>query len=55
MAVEDSPAGVASARSAGLYVIGIHSLAHVSLDGDQVVDSLTDPRLRASLGLTVSL
>ncbi|MDQ6805060.1 MAG: HAD family phosphatase [Actinomycetota bacterium] len=54
VAVEDSPAGVTSARGAGLYVIGIQSLAHVSLKADEVADSLTDPRLRARLGLTAS-
>lgn len=50
VAVEDSPTGVASARSAGLYVIAVQPLAHVSLDGDLVVESLGDSRFRARLG-----
>jgi HAD superfamily hydrolase (TIGR01509 family) len=53
VAVEDSPAGVTSARSAGLNVIGIQS-ARASLDGSLVVASLNDPRLRDRLGLTAS-
>ncbi|MDQ6779446.1 MAG: HAD family phosphatase [Actinomycetota bacterium] len=51
VALEDSPAGVAAARDAGLYVIGITSPTHVNSDGDEVIDSLSDPRLRALLGL----
>jgi HAD superfamily hydrolase (TIGR01509 family) len=41
-ALEDSPPGVASARAAGLYVIGVPSVAGVQLDADLVASSLTD-------------
>lgn len=51
VAVEDSPAGVASARSAGLYVIGIPSAAGVALDAGEIAASLGDPALRGALGL----
>ncbi|MDQ6778669.1 MAG: HAD family phosphatase [Actinomycetota bacterium] len=51
IAIEDSPAGVASARSAGLYVIGVQSRVEAMPGGDQVVCSLTDARLRTRLGL----
>ncbi|MDQ6806747.1 MAG: HAD family phosphatase [Actinomycetota bacterium] len=54
IAIEDSPAGVASARSAGLYVIGVQSRVEVMPGGDQVVRSLTDARLRSLLGLPAS-
>ena len=40
IALEDSPTGVASARAAGLYVIGVPSLPGLALDADEVVDSL---------------
>jgi len=49
VAVEDSPTGLTSARRAGLSVIAVQSHAHVSLDGDLVVESLDDPRVRARL------
>jgi HAD superfamily hydrolase (TIGR01509 family) len=52
VAVEDSPVGVASARGAGLHVIGVQALAHVDLDTGHVVDSLAHPSLRARLGLS---
>lgn len=54
VAVEDSPAGVASALEAGLFVIGIQSLPQLRLDAHQVVDSLSDPVLRTWLGLSAS-
>jgi HAD superfamily hydrolase (TIGR01509 family) len=51
VALEDSPTGVASARSAGLYVIGIPSLPGIELDADAVAGSLADPSVRAALSL----
>ncbi len=52
IALEDSPTGVASARAAGMFVIGIPSFPGVVLDGaDLVGESLADPRVRKALGL----
>jgi HAD superfamily hydrolase (TIGR01509 family) len=51
VAIEDSPAGVTSARAAGLYVIGIPYLADLEVDADLVGRSLQDPEVRAALGL----
>ena len=52
IALEDSPTGVASARAAGMFVIGIPSFPGVVLDGaDLVGESLADPRVRKVLGL----
>ena len=51
VAVEDSPAGAASARAAGLYVIGVPYLPDLELDADLIAASLTDPQVRAALGL----
>jgi beta-phosphoglucomutase-like phosphatase (HAD superfamily) len=45
VAFEDSATGVASARAAGMYVIGVPSLPHVTLDVDAGFGSLTDPAL----------
>jgi len=44
VAVEDSPAGIASARAAGLIVIGIRSRRDVSLEADEIAAGLDDPR-----------
>lgn len=52
VAVEDAPAGVEAARAAGLVVIGIRSRPDISLDADEVADSLSDPRVPGWLGLT---
>ena len=41
-ALEDSPPGVASARAAGLYVIGVPSVPGVQLDADLLAGSLAD-------------
>jgi HAD superfamily hydrolase (TIGR01509 family) len=50
VALEDSATGVAAARAAGAFVIGVPSLAGVPLDGaDLVVGSLADPRVLARL------
>jgi HAD superfamily hydrolase (TIGR01509 family) len=43
VALEDSPPGVAAARAAGMYVIGVPSEPGVELDADLVVESLEDP------------
>jgi HAD superfamily hydrolase (TIGR01509 family) len=52
-ALEDSPTGVASAKAAGLRVLGVPSVPGVDLAGlaDAVHPSLEDPRLWAALGL----
>ena len=52
VAVEDSPTGVASARAAGLLVIGIPSIEGVRLEeADLVASSLEAPEVREALGL----
>jgi beta-phosphoglucomutase-like phosphatase (HAD superfamily) len=42
VALEDSPPGVAAARAAGLYVVGVPSVVGVELEADAVFDSLAD-------------
>ena len=50
--LEDSPTGLAAVRAAGMYSIGIPSFPGVALDeADLVGESLSDPRVRAALGL----
>jgi HAD superfamily hydrolase (TIGR01509 family) len=50
VALEDSPTGVAAARAAGAFVIGVPSLDGVVLDeADLVAESLVDPRVLARL------
>ncbi len=51
IALEDSPAGVASARAAGLFVIGIPSYPGVSLDADLVASRLDAPEVLTALAL----
>ena len=51
IALEDSPTGVASARAAGLWVIGVPSYPGVELEADLVVSSLADPRVAAALSV----
>jgi beta-phosphoglucomutase-like phosphatase (HAD superfamily) len=46
IALEDSPTGMAAARAAGRYVIGVPSYAGVELDADEVTGSLADPVVR---------
>jgi HAD superfamily hydrolase (TIGR01509 family) len=53
VALEDSPTGVASARAAGMYVVGIPSLPGVKLHAETVAVSLADPSVRAVLSLAV--
>jgi HAD superfamily hydrolase (TIGR01509 family) len=50
VALEDSPTGVAAARAAGAFVIGVPSLEGIVLDdADLVAASLADPRVAARL------
>jgi HAD superfamily hydrolase (TIGR01509 family) len=49
VALEDSPPGVAAARAAGLYVIGVPSVPGVVLEADRVFESLEDPRVEATI------
>jgi HAD superfamily hydrolase (TIGR01509 family) len=42
---EDSATGVASARAAGTFVVGVPSLPGVTLDVDATFETLTDPAL----------
>ena len=51
-ALEDSPPGVASARAAGMYVIGVPYFPDTILEGASLVaPSLADPRVAAALGV----
>ena len=55
VAVEDSPTGVASAKAAGMYVIGVPSIDGLDLsEADLVAPSLTTPSVREALGLSLS-
>ncbi|WP_239083456.1 HAD family hydrolase [Asanoa ishikariensis] len=47
VAFEDSPTGVAAARAAGMYVVGVPSLPRVGLDTDATYPSLADQALTA--------
>lgn len=51
VALEDSPTGVAAARAAGMFVIGVPSEPDISLEAHQHADSLEDPAVRATLRL----
>ncbi|WP_152670746.1 HAD-IA family hydrolase [Rubrobacter aplysinae] len=51
VALEDSPTGAASARAAGLYVIGVPSEPGIPLEAHQTAVSLHDPAVHAALGL----
>ena len=52
VALEDSPTGVAAARAAGMFVIGIPSFPGVLLDeADLAAHSLAAPAVRVALGL----
>jgi HAD superfamily hydrolase (TIGR01509 family) len=56
VALEDSETGVAAARAADMYVIGVPSFPGVDLTGaDLVVPSLADPRVWGRLGLERAL
>jgi HAD superfamily hydrolase (TIGR01509 family) len=49
VALEDSPTGVAAARGAGMFVIGIPSYPGIVLEADLVAESLLDPAVLAAL------
>jgi HAD superfamily hydrolase (TIGR01509 family) len=49
VAIEDSPPGVASARAAGMFVIGVPSITGIELEADRVFDSLADPAVGAAI------
>ncbi len=52
VALEDSPSGVASAKEAGLFVIGIPSVPGITLEAaDLTATSLDDPPVVRALGL----
>ncbi len=51
VAVEDSPAGAAAARAAGLWVVCRPLVPVAGLDADRVVATLEDPTVAADLGL----
>lgn len=51
VALEDSATGVAAARAAGLYVVGVPSLPGVELEADLVAESLLDDEVWHVLGL----
>jgi len=52
IALEDSNTGVAAAKAAGMFVIGVPSFPGVVLaDADLVAGSLHDPAVYAALGL----
>ncbi|MBB6472628.1 HAD family hydrolase [Sphaerisporangium rubeum] len=51
VAVEDSANGVAAARVAGMYVIGVPSHPDVTLDADLRAATLLDPPVWQALGL----
>jgi HAD superfamily hydrolase (TIGR01509 family) len=51
VALEDSPTGVAAARAAGMYVIGVPSVDGVALEAALVASSLADAPVRRALGL----
>jgi HAD superfamily hydrolase (TIGR01509 family) len=49
LALEDSPPGVAAARAAGWYVVGVPWVVGVELDADAVFDSLADPAVLTTI------
>jgi HAD superfamily hydrolase (TIGR01509 family) len=52
VALEDSPNGVAAARAAGMFVIGVPSFEGIELDdADLLADSLKADEVRQALGL----
>jgi HAD superfamily hydrolase (TIGR01509 family) len=53
-AFEDSATGAASARAAGVFVVGVPYLPDTPLDADIVAQSLLDPTLFGLLGITAS-
>lgn len=52
VALEDSPSGVAAARAAGMFVIGVPSFDGIELeDADLLAESLKSDEVRRTLGL----
>jgi HAD superfamily hydrolase (TIGR01509 family) len=49
--LEDSPTGVHAGRAAGMYTIGVPSVAGIELDADLVAPSLADPAVWSAAGL----
>ena len=49
VAIEDSPPGVAAARAAGMHVLGVPSVAGVTLEAHRVFGSLEDPLVLAAI------
>jgi HAD superfamily hydrolase (TIGR01509 family) len=55
VALEDSPTGVAAARAAGMFVIGVPGLEGVDLSAaDLIVPSLRDAAVRDAVGLRLA-
>jgi len=52
IALEDSPNGVAAARAAGVFVVGVPSYPGITLDADLVAPRLDHRDVRAVLGLS---
>jgi HAD superfamily hydrolase (TIGR01509 family) len=51
IALEDSATGVAAARAAGMFVIGIPTLPGTELEADLVAGSLADAAVHLALGV----
>jgi beta-phosphoglucomutase-like phosphatase (HAD superfamily) len=49
VAIEDSPPGVAAARAAGMFVIGVPSVPETVLEADLSFESLADPEVPAAI------
>lgn len=49
VALEDSPPGVAAARSAGMYVVGVPSIKGAELAANETVDSLEHKAVREAI------
>ena len=49
VAIEDSPPGVAAARAAGMFVIGVPSVPETVLEADRSFESLADPEVPAAI------
>ncbi|HEU4655960.1 MAG TPA: HAD family phosphatase [Capillimicrobium sp.] len=55
VALEDSPTGVAAARAAGLFVVGVPSMSGIELPGaDVVAGSLRAPEVLSAVGLRLA-
>ena len=52
VALEDSPGGVAAARAAGLFVVGVPSVPGINLDADLVAPTLEDDSVLERLGIS---